>query len=120
MPSAVSRLRSQLLQKRLRRRRDDAERRAVRQDDSGRPGQSSLRRSVRSDRSAPSSVEHLALRHHAVGAHCVAPPTSMYSMNRTSALTVRAELDQLHQFIVVDAADDHGVDLQAAETARWR
>ena len=34
-------------------------------------------------------------------------------MNRTSAPCRRAELDEVHQLVVVDAADDDGVELQA-------
>ena len=41
----------------------------------------------------------------------------MYSMKRTSALQRPAELDQLDQLVVVDAADDDRVDLERAEHA---
>ena len=56
-------------------------------------------------------------RRRASGDQRVAPPTSMYSMNRTSALTDSPVLDQIDQLVVVDAADDDRVDLQAAEDA---
>ena len=42
----------------------------------------------------------------------------MYSMNRTSAFDRPAELDQVAQLVVVDAADDDGVDLEAAPNTR--
>ena len=50
----------------------------------------------------------------------VAPPTSMYSMNRTSRVHRPAVLDQVDQLVVVDAADDDGVDLELAEHAARR
>ena len=41
----------------------------------------------------------------------------MYSMNRTSALTARPYSISVDQLVVVDAADDDRVDLEAAEDA---
>ena len=48
----------------------------------------------------------------------VAPPTSMYSMNRTSASTTAAVFDQVHELVVVDAADDDRVDLECVPKTR--
>ena len=45
----------------------------------------------------------------------VAPPTSMYSMKRTSAPCAAPELEQRHQLVVVHAADHHRVDLESGE-----
>ena len=42
----------------------------------------------------------------------------MYSMNRTSAPCPRAELDQVDQLVVVDAADDDRVELEAGKERR--
>ena len=48
----------------------------------------------------------------------VAPPTSMYSMKRTSAPTRPRVLDQVGQLVVVDPAHDHGVELEPRPAAR--
>ena len=39
----------------------------------------------------------------------------MYSMKRTSALVSPRELDEVHEFVFVDAANDHRVELQSAK-----
>ncbi len=49
--------------------------------------------------------------------HCVAPPTSMYSMKRTSAPSGRPYSMRSTQLVVVHALDDDAVDLERAEDA---
>ena len=105
----------------LGRRRDDPEGRAVGQPEAfGRrgvatSGASRSRRSGRSD--APASrVAAPPCR----TTSCVAPPTSMYSMKRTSAPTRRPNVEQVVDLIVVDAAHDDRVDLERVESGRRR
>ena len=121
VPQAVGRQPAAIaaLAERLRRRRDDAEDRAVRQAVAiGR------RRRLFDDRRDRAVVRRRAAasisRRDTTRAidQCVAPPTSMYSMNRTSAPCRPAELDQIDQLVVVDAADDDGVELEAGEERR--
>ncbi len=90
MPSAVRRLRSHAAAERLRRRGDDAEDRAVRSAYDRRAPTSPARRSARSDRSGGQAPRaFLDAETTRSGDQRLAPPTSMYSMNRTSALTER-------------------------------
>ena len=51
---------------------------------------------------------------------CVAPPTSMYSMNRTSAPWRASELQQVYEFVVVDTANDDRVELEPGKEGRGR
>ena len=107
MPSAVRRLRSQLRQngsvvdEMMPNDRAVGQREAI-----GR------RRRVLDDRldgpvARGEPLEHLArATRRRSGDQRVAPPTSMYSMNRTSAFIVAAVLDQIDQLVVVDAAND--------------
>ena len=117
----MSRLRSHSLAERLGRRRDDAEDGAVRQAEAiGR------RRRLLDDRlDRPvvrrSSVASISLpRHDASIDQCVAPPTSMYSMKRTSAPMRASRTRSVAQLVVVDAANDDRVDLEAGEQRRGR
>ena len=45
----------------------------------------------------------------------VAPPTSMYSMNRGSTPALPRELQQIHHLVLVVAADHHRVQLDGRE-----
>ena len=47
--------------------------------------------------------------------HCVAPPTSMYSMKRISAPMRLRVLEQRHELVFVRAAHDHRIELDALE-----
>ena len=118
MPSAVSRLRSQVRQNGSV--VDEMMPNVVpsgsakRSAGADEPGSST---GVDRRRSAREALEHLPPRDDAAGRPRVAPPTSMYSMNRTSAFTDLPVLDQVDQLVVVDALDDDGIDLEAAEDA---
>ena len=59
-----------------------------------------------------------AARRRESGDHFVAPPTSMYSMNRTSAPMDFPYSIRSHQLVVVDAPDDDRVDLEAWPNTR--
>ena len=48
--------------------------------------------------------------------HCVAPPTSMYSMKRGFNTSLPAELHDVTKFIVVDTLHDNGVQFDVGET----
>ncbi len=48
----------------------------------------------------------------------MAPPTSMYSMKRTSAPMLAAEGDQVTKLVEVLAAEDDGVELEPEKPAR--
>ena len=52
--------------------------------------------------------------------HRVAPPTSMYSMKRTSAPAPAGELQQVGDLVVVVAANDDGVELDRVEASLRR
>ena len=72
---------------RLRRRRDDAEDGAVRQPESIRRRRRVVDEGLNGPVAARQPIEHLRRDTTSVGDQRVAPPTSMYSMNRTSAFS---------------------------------
>ena len=120
MPSAVSRLRSQSLQNGRGRRRDDAEHRSVAQPVALAPARM-IRRAARSIRAIPLRDARRASR--------VVETTRVHGPLRRAAdvhvfdepdfgVARASELDQVDELIVVDAADDDRVDLEAAEDRR--
>ena len=106
-PSAVSRLRSHVAAEGRGGRRDDPECRAVREREPIGRGPRSVEDRVSPLRSDASTACSMSVREKTrSGDHCVAPPTSMYSMNRTSAPIARRVLEQRHDLVVVRASHD--------------
>ena len=117
MPSAVSRLRSQLRQNGSV--VDEMIPNIVPSGRRNRSAGADDRLDDRLDRSVVRGErgEHLRREITRAGDQRVAPPTSMYSMNRTSAFSGSPVLDQIDELVVVHALDDDRVDLEGAEDA---